>query len=373
MAGTVVAGELGTRFAVATPADEAAIRRLLRENRMKGAVTVGFEREPDYFRGADIAGGEDRTIVAHSGSQIVCMGRCTIRDCWVDGSVRRTGYLGELRLDAAARGRFGILRDGYGFFRTQQRHDPGILYFTSIAADNERARRLLEKGARGLPAYAFLSELDTLVVTVPHQPHSTKLRVQRATLKHVPELLGMLNGQGRRHQLAAVWTADSLRALEGQGLPLDRFLLAFDGGEVIACGAVWDQRGFRQTRIHGYSRSLALARPFVNLVSVILGRPNLPPAGSVFAHAFLSPLAWIKGAEAILPDFIEAAFPLAMQLGAEFLTLGLPATDSRLPELRRRFSTRTWRSRLYRVDWPDCNPVDFRDTGAAFLPDVALL
>lgn len=373
MAGAAVAGELGTRFAIATPANEAAIRRLLRENRMNGAVTVGLEREPDYFRGADIAGGEDQTIVAHSGSRLVCMGRCTMRECWMDGSVRRVGYLAELRLDAAARGRFEILRDGYSFFHTQQRKDPEVLYFTSIAADNERARRLLEKGARGLPEYAFLSELDTLVVAVPHQPRSTKLHVQRATLEHVPDLLGVLNEHGRRHQLAAVWTANSLRELERQGLPLDRFLLAFHGGEVVACGALWDQRGFRQTMIHGYSGSLSLARPLVNLASVILGRPKLPPAGSVLAHAFLSPLACVAGAEAILPDFIESAFPLAMRLGAKFLTLGLAAADSRLPTLRRRFSTRTWRSRLYRVDWPDCTSVEFLETGAAFLPDLALL
>lgn len=362
-----------TRFAVATRADDAAIRRLLRENPMHGSVTVGFEREPDYFRGADLAGGEDQTIVAFSDSRLVCMGRCTRRDCWVDGEVRRVGYLAELRLDATARGRFGILRDGYGFFHTLQHDEPADLCFTSIGADNDRARRLLENGARGLPAYVFLAELDTLLLAVPRRWRGTKLRVAMATSAHVPNLLRVLNEHGRRHQFAAVWTANSLRALEKQGLPLDRFLLAFDGGEVVACGALWDQREFRQTVIHGYSRALAGARPFVNFASSIFGTPRLPGAGSVVAHAFLSPLAFVAGAEAMLPDLIEAAFPLARQVGAEFLTLALPATDSRLPALRRRFSTRTWRSRLYRVDWPSRAPGEFDAKGAAFLPDVGLL
>ena len=58
MAGPAAASELSTRFAVATRDDDAAIRRLLRENPMRGAVSVGFEREPDYFRGGEIAGGE---------------------------------------------------------------------------------------------------------------------------------------------------------------------------------------------------------------------------------------------------------------------------------------------------------------------------
>ena len=151
MAGPAADRELSTRFAVATEADDAAIRRLLRDNPMRGAVSVTFEREPDYFRGANIAGGEDQTIVAFDDGRLVCMGRCTRRECWVNGAARRAGYLGELRLDASARGRFGILRDGYRFFHESQRDAPASLYFTSIAADNARARRLLETGARGLP------------------------------------------------------------------------------------------------------------------------------------------------------------------------------------------------------------------------------
>ncbi len=370
MAGTAAARELSTRFAVATRADDAAIRRLLRENPMRGAVSVGIEREPDYFRGADLAGGEDQTIVARDGARLVCMGRCTRRECWVDGAARRVGYLAELRLDAAARGRFGILRDGYGFFHALQRDDPADLYFTSIAADNDRARRLLENGARGLPAYAFLAELDTLLVAVPRRPRAGRLSVEAATPERVPDLLRVLNGHGRRHQLAAVWTAERLRALAQHGLPLERFLLALNGGQVVACGALWDQRGFRQTVIRGYSRALAVARPFVNLASRILGTPRLPHCGSVLAHAFLSPLAFAEGAEAMLPDFIAEFFPLATRVGVEFLTLALPTNEPRLPALRRRFSTRTWRSRLYRVAWPAQASHDLSGT---FLPEVALL
>jgi len=371
MAGTTAARELSTRFAVATRADDAAIRRLLRESPMRGAVSVRFEREPDYFRGSDLAGGVDRTIVAHESARLVCMGRCTERTCWVDGRETRVGYLAELRLDASARGRFGILRRGCEIFREWQDDDPAALYFPSIAADNDRARRLLESGARGLPAYAFLAELDTLLVAVPRRPRAARVSVESATPERVPDWLRVLNAHGRRHQLAAVWTTESLAALAEAGLPLERILLATEGGEIVACGALWDQRGFRQTVIHGYSRALTVARPFVNFAGHIFGTPRLPRAGSVLAHAFLSPLAFADGAEALLPDFIEAFFPLAARAGVEFLTLALLATDPRLPTLRRRLSTRTWRSRLYRVSWPGQPCSSFEAT--ALLPDVGLL
>jgi hypothetical protein len=372
MAGAVANCELSTRFAVATPADDAAIRRLLRENPMPGVVSLTLEREPYYFRGANIAGGDDQTIVAFSDERLVCMGRCSRRERWVNGVALEVGYLAELRLDGMARGRFAIVRNGYKFFQELQWKNAQAIYFTSIAAENLRARRLLEKGARGLPLYRFLGELDTLAIAVPQRPQKTKLQVDRATPAHIPELLLLLNEQGRRRQLAAVWTAERIHSLERHGLPLDRFLVALEGGAVIACVAVWDQRRFRQTVFNAYSPVVSALRPVVNLTSRLFGSPPLPPAGSVLAHAYLSPLAVATGAEAILPDFIKAAFPLARQIGAEFLTIALPTTHASLPSLRKCLSTRTWRSRLYRVEWPDQTATEFT-SGDPFIPDIALL
>jgi hypothetical protein len=369
MGRTVADRELGTRFAIATEADDAAIRRLLRENPLRGAISVSFEREPDYFRGANIAGGEDQTVLAFGDGRLVCMGRCTQRECWMNGCASRVAYLAELRLDATAHGRFGILRDGYRFFHEQQCDDSIDLFFTSIAADNDRALRLLERGPHGLPAYLFLNEVDTLIVAVPRHPRAAKLRVEVATPDRIPDLVRVMNAG--RHNLSAVWTTDRLQSLEHHGLPLSRFLVALDGNEVIAAGALWDQRGFRQTVIRGYARPLAIARPALNLAGRVLGKPRLPCAGSVVAHAFLSPLAFECSVDAALPDLVEAFFPLAARCGVDFVTLALPTIDSRLPVLRRRFTTRTWRSRLYQVRWPDDSPIEFR--GAPCLPDVALL
>jgi hypothetical protein len=289
----------------------------------------------------------------------------------VNGRATPVSYLAELRLDAQARRRFAIVRDGYRFFRELQTDDAP--HFTSIASDNERGRRLLESGARGLPAYDFLGELVTLLIAVPRHPRSSKLQVEAATAAHLPAMIDLLNQHGQRHQLATVWTEERLRSLAGHGLPLETFLLAHGGGRLVACGALWDQRSFRQTVIHGYAGALGFARPWLNVAGRLLGRPPLPAPGAALAQACLSPVAFADGAEGLLPQLVEASFPLAASCGVEWLALALPADDERLASLRRRFSTRAWPSRLYRVRWPDQPALAFASSEARSLPDVAWL
>ena len=382
MVGTVAPGELtsptaraaiigrgGVRFALATRADDAAIRRLLRDNPMRGAISLSFEREPDYFRGANLAGAEDRTIVAFENERLLCMGRCSTRHCWVNGRVQRVGYLAELRLDADAQGRFDILRGGYEFFRALHRAAPADCYFTSIAADNDRARRLFERGVRGLPRYEFLTQFSTLLIpTGAKRPPA--LRLESAT---TTELAAFLDAHASTRNLAAAWSAHTITHLvdSASGLAAEHFGVVRERGQIVACAALWDQRTWRQTVVRGYSRPLALGRPWLNFAARLTGAPRLPAPGSVLAHALLSSQAIAPGHESLLPDFIATWSGVAAARGIEFLTLGFPSSEPQLPELRRRFSARHYASRIYAVRWPgdDGTPLDRRPVS----PDIAFL
>lgn len=152
------------QFAEATPADDSAIRRLLRETAMRGGISLSLEREPNYFVDANVPRELKQTIIAREREKIVCVGSCVTRYLFVNGKPHRVGYLGGLRLAAAHAGRFDIVRRGYQFFVELQSNNPADFYFTSIASDNVRARAFLERSAPGLPNYEFLADYATLII-----------------------------------------------------------------------------------------------------------------------------------------------------------------------------------------------------------------
>jgi len=377
MAGTTLNRQLTTAgtarvpFALATPADDADVRRLLRENPMPGQITLTLEREPDYFSDAGLPGAEKQTIVANEGGRVVCMGNCSIRERFVNGRPRRVGYLGGLRLDSRATGRFDILRRGYEFFRELQADRPADFYFTSIAADNAPARKFLERGLPGMPTYELIGEFVT--VLLPIENRASDHTEPEADALDFGELFECLDKHGRDYQFAPRWSGVELSALQSLNLKSDDFQVMRNSGRINACAALWDQRAFKQTVIRGYTPWLALARPAVNFAARILGTSCLPAVDSTLAHAFVSHLA-------VEPENSDALIALVSKLRMcaagrriEFLTLGFAANDPRLTLLRRKFDCREYRSRIYVVRWPRLGGSASELDGRCLGPEVALL
>ena len=377
MAGTTLDGKLTTAgtarvpFAVATPADDADIRRLLRENPMSGQITLTLEREPDYFVDAGLPGTMKQTIVANEGGRVVCVGSCVTRERFVNGQPHRVGYLGGLRLDARVTGRFDILRRGYEFFRELQTNKPADFYFTSIAADNTPARKFLERGLPGMPIYEFIGEFVTVLLPVKGiAPTLTGLESDNLDSN---ELIECLNEYGRDYQFAARWSEMELAALQSLNLKTDSFRVVRNGGRILACAALWDQRPFKQTVIRGYAPWLATTRSVVNFAASIIGGPRLPAVGSTLAHAFLSHFVVAPESMDVLPRLVAKFCAHAAERRVEYLTLGFAANDPRLAMIRARFKRREYRSRIYIVRWPNMGGTADQLDRRILQPELALL
>jgi hypothetical protein len=332
MAGTLLERQLdqsqrgSIRYALATKEDESSIRCLLRENPIKGEIEISVEYEPDYFRGSQM-GGASRTILAKDDERIVCMGKCSVQERFINGQVKRVGYLGELRLDRSVQGRFDILRRGYQFFRKIHEEDPLDFYFTSVGDDNVKSQRFLERGLRGMPRYEMVAKLVTLLIPVPAQiKASGSARLISGSADQVADIASCLNSHARHFQLSSFLTTDAIHALKGLGLCAADFFTIMDGGKMVACASLWDQRSVKQVVIRGYSRKLMFSRPWINFGSKLLQTPRLPDVHSTLASAYISPLAIPGGNHQLMIEMIESILPIA---GARKIDFVIVAFDSR--------------------------------------------
>jgi hypothetical protein len=356
-------------FAVATSADDVELRRLLRENPTRGQISLSFEREPDYFSDAHLPGEVKQTIIAREHGRIACMGSCAVRQRFVNGQPRRVGYLGGLRLDSAFAGRFDILRRGYAFLREIESESPADFYFTSIAADNERARRFLERGVAGMPRYEFIGDFVTLLVRPTKR--SPAVSEWRSASGIAEECVSRVNDHNRPYHFSPVWSVEELVALETLGIQ-DSVVLEAQG-RIVASAALWDQRNYKQTVIRGYSSFLATARPAINLGARLFGQPKLPAVGAILANAFVSHLVIDWEQPKALIKLITLLSRGAAQRGIDMLTLGFAGNDPPLAMVRANFRRREYLTRLYLVSWPGIGGSVSQLDNRIIAPEVALL
>lgn len=386
MVGTIAAGELThppkppTRLVVelAAPEHDPALRRLLRENPMDGEIRVTLEREPDARLAAAIEGEPHVTVVARdqANGRIVGMGSRAVMDVFVNGEPQRVGYLSQLRLDRAYRGRFRLLAEGYALLRAQRARGEQPYDLTSIVADNSVARRLLDAGLPALPSYRPLDPFVTLVVSPRRREpgHAAKrVRVERGTRDLLSAIADCLEHNGRRFQFARRFSVDNLLSpARSRGLGAEDFFVATAGGRVIGCLALWDQSGFKQIVVRGYAPRLARLRGFINLAAPLLGSQRLPEPGEALRHAYLSHVAVDDDSRDVFEALLVAAMNRARDLSMGYVVAGFAAQHPLLSVVRSHGNPREYVSLLYVVHWDDAGTTAQLD-GRVPHVEVALL
>jgi hypothetical protein len=369
-------------FALATPADDAALRRLLRENPIPGAIALTFEREPSYFAAAGVEGPFHQTIVARdeASGQIVGMGSRAVRPLTVNGQVMPVGYMSQLRIDSqyawgASVGR--AVRQGFAVYHQLHADGRTPFYLLSLVAGNRAAERLL---TAGLPDGPYLVPYTTLhtyaIATRRKQPPVPLPRDVQLVTGHAgwtQAIVACLQRNGLRHQFSPWWTAETLfHPAQAPGLRPEDFTLAVQGDQVIGCLACWDQSQFKQTVVRGYQGLLARSRALVNLVAPLAGWPPLPPPNTNLKHAYASHLAVDEDNPVIFAALLRHLHAVAVERQYAYLMLGLAQADP-WNALIRPYRTLCYTSHLTLAAWEDGRAAIAALDGRAPGIEIALL
>jgi hypothetical protein len=347
-------------FALATPADDSGLRKLLRENPMPGTISVSFEREPDYFIGAKVGNSLHQTVIARdrNSGEIIAMGSRSIRDVYINGTVQRVGYLSDLRISQRYRVMRRALIRALAFFHNLHQDGQVSFYLSSIIADNLPARHLFSAGLAGLPCFQEYAQLYTLAIYCRRKrrnlPMPDGLQLTRGSSDHINEIAACLQRNGARYQFAPHWNSSSLFSPDyTPDLAPENFFLAQDGERVVGCLALWDQSRFKQTVVRGYSRPLARWRGLVNVGARVLGWPVLPLPHEPFHYSYASHLAVDDDNRQIFACLLRALYNQAVTQGNSYFMIGLSEGNPFLPVVTASYRHIKYTSQLYLVAWDD--------------------
>jgi hypothetical protein len=350
------------RLELATEADDADLRYVLRHTPMDGHICVSFQREPSFFDAAVVDGTFRQVIVARDceAGRVIAFGTRSIRARWLDRRSAPVGYLSGLRVLGDHRGRSVITR-GYAFLRTLHADGRTPIYLTTIAAGNDVAINILTSGRTGLPAYHYIGDYHTLAIPLTGRPaHWPRWRarsdpqVRPATADDMPQIIAFLQENGPTRQFFPDYEPGELftRGRTFHGLQPSDLMLAFRSGRLVGTLGAWDQHEFRQSVVHRYSRCLQRARPLYNVWAQLRGLPRLPATGQPLRYLTATLPVVAGDDEDVLRALLNAVQRHAAGGASRHLLLGLHARDPLLKSARR-FQTTRYTTRLFLVCWPE--------------------
>ena len=363
---------------LATPADDAAIRALLREHPLPGDIAISFEREPDAGLAAAIEGDPHQTIVAREAAtgRIAAIAGRSVHQAFVNGEPARIGYLGQLRIARPFRVSRTLMDAGYAFCRALHDADPVPFYLTSILSGNTSARRLLlDLLSKHAPRMRPVARLVTVVARPSRLPRvdvPAGIRIERGGPGLLDEIVGCLERNGRRHQFARRWTSSDFSSVSTRGLSLTDFVVALQRDRVIGCLACWDQRAFKQAVVRGYSPWLHRWRWLVNVTGPLTGVPALPAPGRRLELAYLSHVAVDADRADVFLPLLGAARALVPR-GVDHVVTGFGQASPLLGAIRSTVRHRAYESVLFVASWADGDRAVPRLDGRVPHPEIAVL
>jgi len=344
-------------FELATPQDDAAIRRLLANGRMPGSLTITFEREPNYFLGCGTMGHVCQVILArHQASDEIAAIACrAVQPRFVNGQVEKIGYIGQVRIAEKYQGLWLIPR-ALPFFHTLHADGQTPAYLGVISDENAVARGVMvEHPRRRFPTAHEVAHIHTLGIILqrPRPLPASPYQVKRGSMETLGNIVAFLQQHGAAKQFFPAYEeSDFVDGPSTRGFDVRDFIVAYQGNDIVGVTGLWDQSGYKQSVVQAYHGTLRWARPLYNLGARLLGAQPLPAPGQHINSAYASFICTAHNDPAVFRVLLAHIYNLAAERGYAHLMLGLAEQDPLLP-VAKKYTHIAYHSRLYVVYWQD--------------------
>ena len=310
-------------FQAASAADDADLRRLLRDNPMQqGGLSLSFRREPSYFAACSVLGQSAEVFVGRD-TQTGALAGVGARyrfPAYINGQAQNIVYLADLRVQTAYRNSIH-LRRAYQFLRQRHAADPAAVYTTMILQDNRAALATIAAQRAGLPPYHPQGTVHTPLILLGRQKPAlaAPCAIRRATAADWAAIVAFLNRENARYQFAPVYHENDLTNGRLREMQPENILLAEANSSIIGTIALWQQSAFRQLHIDAYHGAWRFIRPVYNALARLTPLAPLPSAGEALKYAYLSLMAVQNDDLAVFRALLRQAYRASHGTGLHYL------------------------------------------------------
>ncbi|WP_328185880.1 hypothetical protein [Marinobacter sp. OP 3.4] len=295
----------------ARPDDNGDILSLLSSNPQPGAISLSFERSPNYFHGAAISAEDPDVYIlrtpetdARSTLGIFNIGT---RRLFINGELRRVRYLHDLRLDPRVRGTRAL---GMAFQTTRELMTEDELFQAVVLEENHSFLATMMRPRRMMPDLTARGSIETSLIhgRASRKFRSPSVEIRPATLDDLPAMQALLDEEGPRRQFFHYHDLDELRDPSPwyRALSVSDYYLIFEDGALAGLAGTWDQKPFKQTRVAGYSKPVRLSRPLYNVWARVTRGMPLPRVGGCLSYLTLHTVVIRDHNRALLQMLINA-------------------------------------------------------------------
>jgi len=285
---------------LATENDNPRLLELARSAPMESHLTVNVDRAPDYFRLANLQGPDARVFVAEQDGIISGAIGCCLRHVRLLGRPVIIGYIGGIKVAAAA-------RKGLASFRLMNavaehlRSTPIELAIVITMESNEAMAPILA-GRVGMPPFHQLTQFEVDYIRPILRPGiSGRFAIRPMRADDLEDVAALFGNFFKDYGLTVDWTPEYLATiLTGQpDFTYENFSVAEQAGHIVAAVSWWDQSHFKKTIVERFGGSLK------TLAAILKPFKILPAEGEALRELNLRHIVYSEGFSLAARDIIR--------------------------------------------------------------------
>ncbi len=253
-------------------------------------INLKLEQSPNILDAFSVLGSniDVLAVIDTNKNHIACACVLSQKDCYINGSLYKIGYVSGLKARQEYRGTLAFAR--FLILFKEYSKNNAVCWLFSVFSDNILVNELVKNKRQLLPIIDKINIYNSYIFKSKHLYfktfEKTNIKIKFATIEDKSNIEAFLLKNKKTHDLTPYYTVDNI--FKGTGLLKDfsyqNLALAVKNNKIVGMLALWDQTKFRRWWVESYSKKYQFIRPLLNIGSKIMFMPNLPMAGNIIDY-----------------------------------------------------------------------------------------